>query len=535
MRTFAKLALGAYLLTYPFVSALGPSDISADTPISQLLQSAKAQLATGNAQDALTYYDVAISRDPKNYLALFNRGAAYLSLGKNQQARRDFDKVLQLRPDFEGALIQRAKLKARHGEWEEAEADYRAAGKGKDSPEVAQLHEAQGAAILARKSADKGHWEDCVQQSGVAIMVAAGDASLRKLRARCRFERGEVAEGISDLQHVLALNTGDTEPHLKISALQFYALGETDTGLAQLRKCLQSDPEEKECKKLMRREKALDKSIKKLKSLLEKKQNVAATKLLTGTGDEPGLLQEVKQDVEAHRADGLIHIASANGLYMWLLDTTCEAYLDMKSKKGDAYCQEALQHNPKSLPGLLFKYRRHMDAEEFDAAIGALNEAKETHGNSEKIQNLLNEAQVLLKRSKQKDYYKVLGVPRDADEREIKKAMRREAKKYHPDKAASQGISKEEAEKRMAAVNEAYEVLSDPELRARFDRGDDPNDPMQQQGNPFQGSPFGPGGHQFVFRQGGGGRSGGGGFQFQGFPGGGFPGGGFPGGFPFGA
>ena len=49
----------------------------------------------------------------------------------------------------------------------------------------------------------------------------------------------------------------------------------------------------------------------------------------------------------------------------------------------------------------------------------------------------------------------------------------------------------------MAGVNEAYEVLSDPELRARFDRGDDPNDPSGQS-NPFGGSPFG--GQPFVFQ-----------------------------------
>ena len=70
----------------------------------------------------------------------------------------------------------------------------------------------------------------------------------------------------------------------------------------------------------------------------------------------------------------------------------------------------------------------------------------------------------------------------------------------------------------MAAVNEAYEVLSDPELRARFDNGDDPNDPMAQQGGyPFPG---GAGGHPFAqfFQQ-----TGGGGANFfqGGFPGGG--------------
>ena len=77
----------------------------------------------------------------------------------------------------------------------------------------------------------------------------------------------------------------------------------------------------------------------------------------------------------------------------------------------------------------------------------------------------------------------------------------------------------------MAEINEAYEVLSDPELRARFDRGDDPN--SQEQGQPFQGSPFGGGGQQFLFQQGGGG---------GGFPGGGFKfaqGGGGGGGFNF--
>lgn len=123
---------------------------------------------------------------------------------------------------------------------------------------------------------------------------------------------------------------------------------------------------------------------------------------------------------------------------------------------------------------------------------------------------------------------KVLGVTRDADEREIKKAYRKLSKVYHPDKASANNMTPEDAQKKMAAVNEAYEVLSDPELKERFDRGDDPNNNEQQQGHPFQGSPFG--GQQFMFRQGGGFPGGGGSFKFQ--QGGGFPGG-FPGGFGF--
>ena len=149
-----------------------------------------------------------------------------------------------------------------------------------------------------------------------------------------------------------------------------------------------------------------------------------------------------------------------------------------------------------------------------------MTEAKEHH-DTPKVHSMLQEAQTLLRRSKQKDYYKILGVDRDADERDIKRAYRKLAKQYHPDKVSVQGIGKDEAEKKMAAINEAYETLADPDMRARVDRGEDPND-TSQQGAPFHGSPFfGPGGQQFVFRTGPGGGGGfgdGGSFQFQGFP-----------------
>ncbi|BAI89351.1 MULTISPECIES: molecular chaperone DnaJ [Oscillatoriales] len=63
------------------------------------------------------------------------------------------------------------------------------------------------------------------------------------------------------------------------------------------------------------------------------------------------------------------------------------------------------------------------------------------------------------------DYYDVLGVSRDADKEEIKRAYRRLARKYHPDVNKEPG-----AEERFKEINRAYEVLSEPEIRARYDR-----------------------------------------------------------------
>ena len=65
----------------------------------------------------------------------------------------------------------------------------------------------------------------------------------------------------------------------------------------------------------------------------------------------------------------------------------------------------------------------------------------------------------------QRDYYDILGIPRNASIEDIKAAFRKLARQYHPD------VSKEpDAEEKFKEVNEAYGVLSDPEKRARYDQ-----------------------------------------------------------------
>ena len=103
-----------------------------------------------------------------------------------------------------------------------------------------------------------------------------------------------------------------------------------------------------------------------------------------------------------------------------------------------------------------------------------------------------------------KDYYEILGVPKTADEREIKKAYKGLAMKFHPDR--NQGDK--EAEAKFKEIKEAYEILTDAQKRAAYDQY---GHAAFEQGG-MGGGGFGGGSS----RGGGGGRSFGGGGSFGG-------------------
>lgn len=275
---------------------------------------------------------------------------------------------------------------------------------------------------------------------------------------------------ISDLQQVAAINPALTEPHIHVASLYFYAMGEPEHAREQLRHCLTFDQDNKVCKKHLRKIRTKAKAIEKVKSFQEKKLYASAVKVLTGTGDDKGLIEETREDVNSLKEEGYLNDSVGNGLLVNLLSMTCESYVEMNNhKRATPYCDELLTFSPNALHGILNKAKRLIDEELYEQAIPLLEKAREENPHHHRLNEMSREAQMLLRRSKQKDYYKVLGVKKDATEKEIKKAYRKLAKEWHPDTYAGD-LSKEEVEKKYSTITEAYEVLGNEELRARFDR-----------------------------------------------------------------
>jgi curved DNA-binding protein len=108
-----------------------------------------------------------------------------------------------------------------------------------------------------------------------------------------------------------------------------------------------------------------------------------------------------------------------------------------------------------------------------------------------------------------KDYYATLGVSKTATDKELKQSYRKLARKHHPDVNPGDKA----AETKFKEINEAYEVLGDPEKRKKYDELGANWRMYEQQAASGGGSPFGGGGHWNVNFGGGGGQGGPGGFR----------------------
>lgn len=226
---------------------------------------------------------------------------------------------------------------------------------------------------------------------------------------------------------------------------------------------------------------------------------------------EKGKLRVAVEDFKSALALDPSHTAHNVNLYLGL----CKVLVKLgRGKDAINSCTEALNIDEELTEALIQRGEAKLIVEDWEGAVEDLQSAAKKSPEDMNIREALHRAEKALKLSKRKDWYKILGLSKTASIAEIKRAYKKLALQWHPDKNVE---NREEAEAKFREIAAAYEVLGDDEKRARYDRGED----LEQVGMDMGGAGFNPfgaggGGQQFTF-------------QFEG----GFPGGGFPGGFGF--
>lgn len=466
----------------------------------QLLDEAKVHLAKNKYNEALQCYDKAADKDASNYMIYFRRAATHLTIGRVNNALRDFGRVLDIRPNFDQALLQRGKLLLKSCSLDAAIADLNLylQSNPADASAIEALTDAQNAEADIANLASASGLPALETLSRLAVTCPLA-AEYRMKRIDIYLQMGEFEMACGDLTRIAQLHPDDTAILTRLAKLQITHLGEPASAQQTLKQCLHQDPEQKDCKRLFRELKKLDKSIGRVDFRVAGNDWKGVVGLLLGDGEVGGGIVE-----EAERVGSLDH---RRRIYA----AACNAYIELKdATKALQWCSKALEVNPENSDALCGRAEAYLLSEDFEEAVRDYEKAHNINQQDRRVNEGFQKAQRLLAASKRKDYYKILNVPRTASKRDIKKAYRKLAQEWHPDKYKGD-LSSEAVLKKMSAINEAYETLSDDEKRQMFDNGVDPNDNGGQQAHTHQG-------HPFFFHQGGGGGSpfGGGGHPFGG-------------------
>ncbi|XP_029113123.1 dnaJ homolog subfamily C member 3b isoform X1 [Scleropages formosus] len=490
-RSRARAGLGGVLSSVSLLCVL--LDLQVDgvlgathVEIEHHLEMGRKLLAAGQLAEALSHYHSAVEGDSKNYLTYYKRAAVFLAMGKSKSALPDLSRAIQLKPDFLAARLQRGNILLKQGNTHEAKEDFDAVlrGSGEHGEAHEQLLKADELEMLqeeVRSTHLQGDYMGAVSVLDRVIEISPWDPEARELRADCYIRLGEPRRAIQDLIPTTRLRNDNRAAFLQLSRL-YYGLGDHQEALSQVRECLKLDQDDKECLSHYKQVKKLSKMLDSAEELVsEHRYQEAMEKYELVTRTEPHVPFYTDKAKER-----ICHCLVKN----------------QRAHEAVDVCSEAHQRDPRNVNVLRDRAEAFIQNQDYEKAVEDYQEAKELDGENQEIREGLERAQKLLKLSRKRDYYKILGVNRNANKQEIIKAYRKLAQQWHPDNFQTEE-EKKEAEKRFIDIASAKEVLTDPEMRQKFDAGEDPLDPESQQGGggggggqgwPFHFNPFGSGG-----------------------------------------
>ena len=445
-RSLALTAVRCAAASAPLVSAPDPH---------ALRSSAEVAAAKGDTVTALKLYTALLDAEPSQ-INYFHRAGVYLKKHQYAHAISDLNRAMELDSKFFKGMMLRAKVYKVTGMCEAALEDVRTilaaqpthkeASSEKPKVEQCVALVQQARALLAAHQHDQA--KHTITQ---ALDIAYDSHKLLLMRIEAHTALRDWQSILVDTRKILQ-NDKSSMDALYIRGRAYYFLGEHDNALTHYKEGLRLDPEHK----------AIKEATKALKLLVRRIANTDAA-LQQNNG------AEALEEIEAALSMDPQHTVIRPGL---LLKKT-EALLKLKRwAAARDLASELITADENNVDAYCKRAEAKLGLEEFDQAVADYTKATQINPQHQAATQGLHHAQLELKKSQQKDYYKELGIPRNANARAIKKAYRKAALLWHPDKHEADA-DKTLAEKKFQAIAEAYEVLSDPEIKGKYDRGEE--------------------------------------------------------------
>ncbi|KAK3238825.1 hypothetical protein CYMTET_51199, partial [Cymbomonas tetramitiformis] len=357
---------------------------------------------------------------------LGNRAACYMMESKFELVVADCKELLLIDPNFVKGYMRAGKAHLRLGNMDLATKHYAKA----KALEPANRQVAEESLLVAQM---KNHWKLVAEQSKPALykphqMMAACNAALAEcvmcahlkvLKARALVDLGRHVTAKKELDELLTMHPGNTDAQCLLAETAYNTAetqSEVDRAMAKLKLVLQLDPDNQRAKIVFKRAKATDRlKVQANEAFKEGKNEEAYTLYTEALANDP-----------SHKATATV-ILSNRAAALMKLERLDEAVAD---------CTAAIAMRPAFEKAYERRARIYMKQEKFQEAVNDCTHLCKNNRSKEHLEEL-KEAKLALKKSKQKDYYKILGLQRGADDAAIRKAFKKMALQCHPDRMSS--------------------------------------------------------------------------------------------------
>ncbi|XP_037957972.1 dnaJ homolog subfamily C member 7 isoform X2 [Teleopsis dalmanni] len=408
-------------------------------------------------QSALKLYNDAISLCPDMAAFYGNRSACYMMLSNYNNALQDARTAIRLDPKFEKAYVRVVKCCIAMGDITGAEQAVKSVMEfdptcASIKVEVEQLQQLRKLETTIKSNYEANSYRNVVYYLDNALKFSPGCSKYRLLKAECLAFLGRCEEAVDIAVTMMKIDSSSADA-IYVRGLCLYYTDALEKGILHFERALQLDPDHAKAKEMRS----------KCKTLKDMKENGNVL-------FKSGRFREAQAVyTEALKIDELNKEINSKLYYNRAL---------VNSKIGSlrdaiADCTRVLEINGHYLKALLLRARCYNDLEKYEECVADYESALNMQKTSE-IKKLLRDAKTALKRSKRKDYYKILGITRSSTDDEIKKAYRKKAMVHHPDRHANSSPEERKAEEiKFKEVGEAYAILSDQYKKSRYDNGQD--------------------------------------------------------------